>query len=163
MENNISIIELAQDGADPVSPEELFMIHYMFTEHFSNLGEHETIESAANHAGGWLVEHRDDVGRKWAARLPDRMLIVAPGLRGYVAFDSLGEVHLSERYKKTLIYTERQDHVTNLLRKAAEEGHPVASLVECLDICVKEAGRGLMLYSNFALRMNELDPEKFPL
>jgi len=163
MKNDISVIELIQKDADPIGPEELFMIHFMFTEHFSNLGEHESVESAANHAGGWLVENRNDIGRKWAARLPDRSLIVAPGLRGYIAFDSLGEVYLSERYKKTRVFTEHEAHVTNLLRKAAEEGHPVTSLVECLDICVREPDRGTALYSNFAQRMNELDPEKFPL
>jgi len=140
-----------------------FSIHWTFTSLGSDAGEHNTLDEAAATVGARLIDHMDEVGRKWAAFiLPDRPLIISSGLRGWVAIGA-AEIIVSDVYKKTRIYIEREEQLLRLLRKCGDDGLPVMALVEALDKCVKDPDGTLKLRDGLMRQLNQNDSGTFPL
>lgn len=74
-----------------------------------------------------------EVGRKWAWTGEKGMSVMVAGVEGYVLFDSSLNVKISETYKNTAVYKQKQDLLINLLEYAFYEGYPMFGLIEALD------------------------------
>lgn len=79
-----------------------------------------------------------EVGRKWAWTGEKGVSVMVAGVEGYVMFDSSLNVSISETYKNTAVYKQKQDLLINLLEYAFYEGYPMFALIEALDKQVEE-------------------------
>lgn len=79
-----------------------------------------------------------EVGRKWVWVGEKGMAIMVAGVEGYVSFDSSLNVKISDSYKNTTVYKQKQDLLINLLEYAFYEGYPMFALIEALDRQVEQ-------------------------
>lgn len=79
-----------------------------------------------------------EVGRKWAWTGEEGVSVMVGGVEGYVLFDSSLNVKISDTYKRTTVYKQKQDLLVNLLEYAFYEGYPMFGLIEALDKQVEQ-------------------------